>query len=163
MKLDLKNSKWWNVGFNTEILQEHLTRILAQKKESAEFQNQKLEAETFIHQLPVEVRAAQEAQGLDQTSLLQELKFKQSEQKDSSYINRFKEPSELEVRGMMEQISPIMADYGEFAQSPQFVDIDQPLDMMHILEKMGQKDFSKQIYGEKTIDFGDFEDEVEPQ
>jgi hypothetical protein len=29
MKLDLKNSKWWNVGFNTTILQDHLNQFLS--------------------------------------------------------------------------------------------------------------------------------------
>ena len=30
LKLDLKNSKWWNTGFDTNMLQEHLNRFLTQ-------------------------------------------------------------------------------------------------------------------------------------
>jgi hypothetical protein len=146
MKLDLKNSKWWNLGFNADVLQDHLNKILAEKKETLDSNMHQIAGDTFLHQLPLEVRAAQEKLGLDQTSMLQDLKM-QSEMKESNFVDRFKQPSDMQIRGMEEQmegnmISPIGPDY-DFGQSPQFVDVDQPLDMLHVLDRMGDKDFSR--------------------
>ena len=56
--------------------------------------------------------------------------------------------------------SPIAPDFGD-VYSPQFVDVAEPLDMLHIFDKMAERDFSKQVYGEKTIDFGDFDMEAD--
>lgn len=91
LKLDLKNSKWWNAGFNTEVLQQHISRLLAERQETSVDLHQEESA-------MIQVRAA--AEGVhDQTTILQDLML-QSDQKDL----RLKEPSAIEVREMAAEL-----------------------------------------------------------
>ena len=61
MKLDLKNSKWWNTGFNNTYLQQQLTRFLIAKQE-----------EQSMPQMPmgIEVRGAEASPFMADRSLI---------------------------------------------------------------------------------------------
>ena len=87
--------------------------------------------------IPMDVREMSHAG--EQSSLLQDLQMR-TDQKDI----RLKEPSEMEIKGVMDQIE----------QAPEgFVDMFQQL------EETG--DLNKQIYGNKTFDFAGLRNDEE--
>jgi len=73
MKLDLKNSRWWNAGFNNEYMQEQLNKFLMMK--SQQDSGEKLQMEQLL-----EVRAAEESL-VGEKSVLKDLQMA-SDQKD---------------------------------------------------------------------------------
>jgi len=85
----------------------------------------------------------------------------QSDKKDI----RMYEPSELEIRDVMNEIEQQAASmYGSpFAAgdigSPQFG--DQPFELLNMFSKIDDKELNQQIFGDKTIDFGDFSADME--
>ena len=143
MKLDLSNSKWWNMGLNDNYLQEQLNKFMALKAK-----DESINIEEMIPSM-LEVRGAEE---MEAGSVLQDLRMK-SDQKDI----RLYTPSAIEIRDVMAEIeretpqlgSPIPQDFGGDAG------YDQPFELLNMMSKLDQKDFSRQIFGDKTFDFAD--------
>lgn len=156
LKLDLKNSKWWNTGFNNDYLQEQLNKFLIHVKEQSEFEGEKADLSSISQFIPLEVRGAADGMKADQT-VIEELQMK-SDKKDI----RVAEPEELEMRdaGEVGEIplfaSPI-ADMTGGEGSPQFG--AEPMELLNMFAKLDDKQLSKQIFGDKTFDFTDLRED----
>ena len=137
MKLDLANSKWWNMGLNDNYLQEQLNKFMAMKAK-----DESINMEELMPAM-IEVRGADD---VEPGSVLQDLRMK-SDQKDI----RLYTPSAMEIRDVMAEIeretpqlgSPIPQDFGNEAE---------PFELLNMISKLDQKDFSRQIFGDKTFD-----------
>ena len=155
LKLDLKNSKWWNTGFNNEYLQEQLNKFLIHVKEQSELESEISNLNQFV---PLEVRGAAEGSKTDRTTIIEDLQMK-SDQKDI----RVAEPEDLELReaGEVAALPLFASPIPEMAAgdgSPQFG--AEPMELMNMFSKLDDKQLSKQIFADKTFDFADLK---EPQ
>lgn len=154
MKLDLKNSKWWNTGFNNTYLQQQLTKFLEAKQEEQSMPQQLM---------PVEVRGALASPFVADTDQVMNL---EGQLNDIRFRNEALSPEQPELRDIMAGLeqeaagileSPMPFDMA--ADAPAFDPL--PLEQLNAFAKLDQTDLAKQVFGSKTFDFANLEPEIE--